>query len=77
MFSKKNKKVINIEGMHCDHCVKRVTDALNSIEGVDKVKVNLAKKEVVITSEKEISDELINSKINELGFQIIKSLFST
>ncbi len=72
MFSKKNKKVINIEGMHCDHCVKRVTDALNSIEGVDKVKVNLAKKEVVITSEKEISDELINSKINELGFQIIK-----
>lgn len=72
MFSKKNKKVINIEGMHCDHCVKRVTDALNSIEGVDKVKVNLAKKEAVITSEKEISDELINSKINELGFQIIK-----
>lgn len=72
MFSKKNKKVISIEGMHCDHCVKKVTEALESLEGVTKVKVNLAKKEAIITSEKEISDELINSKITELGFKVVK-----
>ena len=71
MFSKKVKKVINIEGMHCDHCVKKVTEALESIEGVSKVKVNLAKKEAIITSEKEIDDQVINAKIDELGFKVV------
>ncbi len=71
MFSKKIKKVINIEGMHCNHCVKKVTEALESIDGVSKVKVNLAKKEAVITSEKEIDDQIINSKIDELGFKVV------
>ncbi len=71
MFSKKVKKVINIEGMHCDHCVKKVTEALENIEGVSKVKVNLAKKEAIITSEKEIDDQVINAKIDELGFKVV------
>ena len=71
MFSKKVKNVINIEGMHCDHCVKKVTEALESIEGVSKVKVNLAKKEAIITSEKEIDDQVINAKIDELGFKVV------
>ncbi|MGN0173838.1 MAG: heavy-metal-associated domain-containing protein, partial [Acutalibacteraceae bacterium] len=22
-------KIINVEGMHCENCVKRITDALN------------------------------------------------
>lgn len=71
MFSKKIKKVINIEGMHCDHCAKKVTEALESIEGVSKVKVNLSKKEALITSTKEIDDQIINAKIDDLGFKVV------
>ena len=40
MFGKTNKKIISIEGMHCEHCAKKVKTVLSSIEGVNKVKVN-------------------------------------
>lgn len=70
MFAKKIKKVVNVEGMHCDHCVKKITEALESIEGVTKVKVNLSKKEAIITSTEEIDDQIIKSKIEELGFSV-------
>ena len=70
MFGKKEKKKIKIEGMHCSHCVKRVEDALSSIENVKKVKVNLSKGEAEIISEKEINNDLIKDKITELDFKV-------
>jgi len=30
----RNKAKLSIEGMHCDACVRRVTNALNGVEGV-------------------------------------------
>ena len=38
------KKRAIIEGMSCNHCVKRVENALKELEGVQDVKVNLKKK---------------------------------
>ena len=32
------KKTLTIEGMHCDHCVKHVQNAINSIDGASAVK---------------------------------------
>lgn len=72
MFSKKIKKVINIEGMHCNHCAMSVTNALESIEGVSKVKVDLDKKQATITSSVEIDDKLIKEKIEELDFKVVE-----
>lgn len=34
---------LNVSGMNCNHCVNRVETALNELEGVEKVKVNLKK----------------------------------
>jgi len=33
---------INIRGMSCNHCVMAVTEALNEIDGVKDIKVDLA-----------------------------------
>ena len=51
MYGKKYKKTISIEGMHCEHCAKKVEETFKSIEGVNKVKVNLLKKEAIISLE--------------------------
>lgn len=72
MFSKSNKKTISIEGMHCEHCAKKVESTLKSIEGVDKVKVNLSKKEAIITSKVEIDNQAIQDSFKELDFTIIE-----
>ena len=38
------KKVLKISGMHCEHCVKAVTEAINKIDGA-AAKVNLSENE--------------------------------
>jgi copper chaperone len=38
------KKVFNVEGMSCSHCVNAVTKALNAVNGVVGVEVSLEKK---------------------------------
>lgn len=70
MFSKKIKKVIMVDGMHCNNCVKKVTDEL-IILGASKVKVNLDKKEVTIYSKEEIDSDLIEIAINNLEFKYL------
>lgn len=70
MFSKKIKKVIMVDGMHCNNCVKKVTDEL-IILGTSKVKVNLDKKEVTIYSKEEIDSDLIEIAINNLEFKYL------
>ncbi len=34
-------KTLKIAGMHCDMCVKKVTEALNAVDGVRAVEVKL------------------------------------
>ena len=71
MFNKKIKKVINIEGMMCDHCKKKVEKSLLELEGVSKVKVNLKEKNATIYSTKSINNDDINNTINKLDYKVI------
>lgn len=64
-------KTINIEGMQCNHCKMSVEKALNEIDGITKVEVNLEKKTAIIKSNIEISNEEIKSKVSDAGFEII------
>ena len=64
------KKTIKIEGMHCEHCAKKVETALSNLDNVKKVKVNLSKKQADMTLEKEIDDKLIKDAIAELDFKV-------
>ena len=59
MFGPKYKKIISIDGMHCEHCAKKVETTFKSIEGVTKVKVNLSKKEATIISKIELDNKTI------------------
>ena len=63
-------KIIMIEGMQCNHCKMSVEKALNKLDGVIKVEVNLENKKAVIESEKEIDNEKIKSEITEAGFEV-------
>ena len=71
MFNKKVKQVINVDGMSCSHCAKKVENSLKEIDGVLKVSVNLDKKEVIITSKFEIDTSLLRKKIETLGYKYL------
>lgn len=71
MFNKSNKKTLTIEGMHCEHCAKKVESTLKNINGIDKVKVNLSKKEATIYSKIKIDNQTIQDSFKELDFKIV------
>lgn len=72
LFSKKYKKTIIIEGMHCGHCAKRVEEALRKINSVSSVKIDLGKKEVIVISKVDLDDDIICSTIKSLDYEVIK-----
>lgn len=63
-------KVVRIEGMHCEHCYTRVSNLLNSMEGVSAV-VKGRKGIAVVRMEKLHSDEEIEQAITDMGYSVL------
>ena len=65
------QETIKVEGMTCQHCVEIITDALNNINGLNTVNVDLVKKEVSVKfNENETKLQKIFDKIIEVGFEL-------
>ena len=62
-------KIIDIEGMRCENCHRRVQNALNSIEGVN-AKVNGDKKQAVIKMDRVIDDSEIKRAVTSMGYSV-------
>lgn len=63
-------KEISIDGMMCDHCKARVEKVLNSIDGIEDVKVSLENKNAIIKTNKEIDNSIIVEAIEDIGFTV-------
>ena len=64
-------KTFKVDGMHCEKCSNRVTEAVNDIPGVAGV-VNLKKGIVTVSYEQEVSDEYIKGRIERHGYTVIE-----
>lgn len=70
MFDKTESLTLCIEGMSCEHCVKRVTDALKSIKGVKKAIVDLEAKSAEVTYlPAKTNREAMTAAVCALGFK--------
>lgn len=58
-----------VPGMMCMHCVKSVTDALESMAEVSNVQVELSSKEVSLEAQENQREKII-STIEDLGFDV-------
>ena len=67
---KQTEKIISIEGMMCQHCVRHATEALEKIDGVSDVKVSLEDKNAVIHVNQNVTDEQITNAIVEAGYEV-------
>ena len=66
-----NTKKYNVLGMSCEGCQKKISSALNNVEGI-KADVNLAGNFVEITSEQEIDLEKLNSELKIAGNYVLE-----
>lgn len=62
--------IIKVEGMVCGGCENRVQNALKTIEGVENVVANHTKGTVIITSKKEVEENVMKEKIEDIGFKV-------
>lgn len=67
---KMNTKIIEIEGMQCNHCKMSVEKALNELDGITKVEVNIESKKAIIEINKKIENNKIKEAIEKVGFTV-------
>lgn len=62
--------ILNVEGMACGGCEKRINNALMEIEGVTEVTANHTQKKVIIKMKENVDLSEIKEMISELGFEV-------
>jgi copper chaperone len=62
-----NKAKLSIEGMHCDACARRVTNALNGVEGVRAESVEIGSASIAFDAAT-VAPEQIVAAVDRIGF---------
>lgn len=65
------QKTVIIEGMTCEHCRNRVEKCISDIDGA-AAKVNLKKKQAIVSLEKDVSSEQILMAIEKAGYEVVE-----
>lgn len=64
------EKVIQIQGMHCEHCKQSVISELNKIDGV-AAKVELKKNRAIVSFDRPVDDEALRQAVEKAGFKVV------
>ena len=66
----KYRKTFRVDGMHCEHCKRRVEEIVNDIKGLAG-KVDLKKGELTVSYAEEVDDEVIRAGLARAGYTLI------
>jgi len=65
--------ILKVKGMSCQHCVMSVTKALNQLEGIQNIQVDLQKGEVRFDNTKALASNRIEKAIEVAGYQVVSA----
>lgn len=63
-------KIVKVDGMTCEHCKGWVEKAINGIDGAS-AKVNLKRKEAVVSMAREVSDAELTAAVKKAGYRVV------
>ena len=63
--------ILKVKGMSCQHCVMSITKALNQLEGIQNIQVDLQKGEVRLDNTKALASNRIDKAIEVAGYEVI------
>ena len=61
---------MNVKGMSCGHCQARVKKALESVEGVTAVNVDLLQKTATVEASEAVDQTLLKQSVEKIGFVV-------
>ncbi|MCA1961143.1 MAG: copper ion binding protein, partial [Desulfomonile sp.] len=68
------KETLNVRGMSCAACVRRVERSLGDLSGVLEASVNLAAEKVSVEFDPERTDvSAVADRIRELGYEVVQT----
>ena len=73
MFGNK-VQTIKVEGMMCEHCAAHVKAALEKVEGVKGVSVDLKAKRASVKSKEGIEEALLEKAVVDAGYKFAGSV---
>ena len=62
------EKILNVEGMSCNHCTAAVKKALEGLDGVKEADVSLEGKNAKVELDKEVADEALVKAVEDAGY---------
>lgn len=62
---------LRIEGMSCEHCVRAVTGALQSIDGIEDVFVSLKDKQAKFSAPEDVDMDRVKKAVQEEGYTVL------
>ena len=67
------QKIIDVDGITCDHCVATIKKSIESLAGIIKVNVDIQKQQVIVDFNESLKNsKKILEKIGEAGFEVRK-----
>lgn len=65
------KTTLKVQGMSCEHCVNHVTEALQEVEGVTAVSVDLASGTAVVEHAENVGVDQLKNAVAEYGYEAV------
>ncbi len=62
--------LLNVEGMHCGGCEKRIQNAVSDIDGVESVEAHFEAGTVKVVLNKDVDMKVIAETIEDIGFEV-------
>jgi len=72
--NKENKITFSVQGMTCATCVKNVERALNKLDGIKYVSVNLATEKAIVISDEKIPMSKIKEAVENVGYKVSEEM---
>ncbi len=59
-----------VTGMTCGHCAGSVSDAIQKLDGVRDVQVDVATGQVTVTSDHDLPEDEVREAVSEAGYHL-------
>lgn len=66
---KMKKAEIEIKGMSCSGCAKRIESSLSEIKGIQDVRVSVERNKAFVEVSDDVDEGLLRHKIKEAGYE--------
>lgn len=63
-----SRETFNVPNISCMHCVRRITEALSKVPGVESVQADVATKKVTVTYEGADVPARVRATLEEIGY---------